>query len=130
MKSRIIGVSIAVPAAAVYDFASNPANLPLWVPSFCHAVEFIDGVWVVQSPEGPAVFTFVESNPHGVLDHTVRLESGMTFTNPMRVVPHGSGCEVLFTLFQQHDMSDERFEEDARMVHSDLETLRGILEGR
>jgi hypothetical protein len=33
------------------------------------------------------------------LDHDVTLPSGETLSNPMRVVPNGTGSEVVFTLF-------------------------------
>ncbi len=100
MRSKTISVYIAAPPAAVYDFASNPANLPVWVPSFCKSVEFVNGHWIVQSPDGPTVFAFVEPNAYGVLDHSVTFSSGLRFTNPMRVMASGSGSELLFTLFQ------------------------------
>ena len=32
MKSKVITVSIHAAPAAVYAFASNPANLPQWIP--------------------------------------------------------------------------------------------------
>jgi len=128
MNSRTISVSIAAPPALVYAFASNPANLPAWVPSFCKSVEFVNGEWVVQSPGGPVVFSFVEANQLGVLDHTVTLASGTSLTNPMRVVANGSGSEVMFTLFQHEGMSDEHSAKDAALVESDLQALRRILE--
>lgn len=128
MNSQTISVSIAAPAARVYEFAANPANLPAWVPSFCHSVEFINGVWLVQSPAGAVVFAFVERNDFGVLDHTVTLPSGVKLTNPMRVIPNGDGSEVLFTLFQHEGMSEQQFREDAALVRSDLLALRRIIE--
>ena len=128
MRSQTISVFIAVPAARVYAFASNPANLPLWVPSFCASVERVNGEWVVQSPAGRMVVAFVPLNDLGVLDHTVTLPSGVTRTNPMRVIPNGDGSEALFTLFQHDGMSDRQFQEDAALVWSDLDTLRRLLE--
>jgi len=130
MKAKTISVFIAVPPAEVYTFASNPANLPAWVPSFCKSVEFANGQWVIQSPEGPAVFAFVESNAYGVLDHTITFAPGLKLTNPMRVVPNGSGSELLFTLFQHEGMSDQQFTEDESNVQSDLDTLRRLLESK
>ena len=37
-------------------------------------------------------------------------------------------AEVLFTLFQLHGMSDEKYAEDAGLVARDLETLKKVLE--
>lgn len=128
MKSQTLSVSIVAPSARVYEFASNPANLPLWVPSFCQSVELIGGEWVVQSPAGRVIFTFVPRNDLGVLDHSVTLPTGVKLTNPMRVIPNGDGSEILFTLFQREGMSDQQFREDAELVRSDLHTLRQLLE--
>lgn len=130
MPSRTISVSIAAAPREVYAFASNPENLPQWVPSFCKSVKKIDNDWVVESPLGPAVFRFVESNSLGVLDHVVQLASGVEFQSPMRVIPNGSGCEVIFTLFRTADMTEEQYAADARLVESDLRRLKEILERR
>jgi hypothetical protein len=128
MRSRTISVFIAAPPTRVYAYASNPENLPLWVPSFCKSVELVDGEWVVQSPQGRVVFDFAPRNNLGVLDHTVTLPSGVKFANPMRVIPNGDGSELLFTLFQHEGRSDQQFREDAELVLSDLHTLRQLLE--
>ena len=71
---------------------------------------------------------FVGHNEFGVLDHYVNPPPGLQILNPMRVVANGSGSEVLFTLFQSPNMSEEKFAEDARLVERDLRTLKTILE--
>lgn len=129
MKSMTISVYIDAPPREVYAFASDPANLPAWVPFF-RSVEFIDGQWLAESPEGQITFAFVENNPYGVLDHTVTLPSGENVTNPMRVIPNGNGSELLFTLFQHETISDEAFAADRSAVMHDLEMLRRIMESR
>lgn len=128
MKSQTLSVFIAAPTARVYEFAANPGNLPRWVPSFCKSVEYVGGEWVVQSPVGRVVFTFVQRNELGVLDHMVTLPSGQKLANPMRVIPNAAGSEIMFTLFQHEGMSDRQFQEDAELVLSDLHTLRRVLE--
>jgi len=130
MKSRTVSVSIAVAPAVVYEFASNPENFPQWAPSFCKSVEYVGGAWIVHSPDGPLIIEFVGHNRFGVLDHTVTLESGLKFYNPMRIIPNGSGSEVLFTLFQTSNMDEEKFVEDAKLVESDLRTLKRVIETR
>jgi hypothetical protein len=73
---------------------------------------------------------FAEKNTFGVLDHEVILESGVRIENPMRVIANGEGSEIFFTLIRQPEMSDEKFEEDAKWVEKDLKILKGLLEGR
>jgi len=128
MKSHTLSVTIAAAPERVYAFASNPENLPRWVPSFFKSVELVDGDWVAQSPLGRVGFEFVHDNDLGVLDHTVTLPSGARLTNPMRVIPNGDGSEILFTLIQHEGMTDQQFQEDAELVLSDLHTLRQLLE--
>ena len=61
-------------------------------------------------------------------DHDVRLDSGGTFHNPMRVVPNSEGSEFIFTLFRQPGMADDKFAEDQAAIEKDLRTLKGLLE--
>jgi uncharacterized protein YndB with AHSA1/START domain len=126
--SRTLSVMIARDPRDVYDFASNPENLPRWITSFAKTVKNIDGRWMVETSAGPMEFIFVDRNDAGILDHRVRLPSGKEIFNPMRVLRHGSGSEVTFTLVQSGGMSAEQFETDAGMVQRDLDTLKKALE--
>ena len=58
------------------------------------------------------------------------LPSGEVVHNPMRVIPDGDGCEVVFTLRRQDGVSDDDFERDAAAVAADLRTLKQLLESR
>ena len=73
-------------------------------------------------------FQFVPRNEFGVLDHWVTLPSDAKVLNPMRVIPNGEGCEVMFTLFQLPDVTDENFAADAANVGHDLQALKRALE--
>jgi hypothetical protein len=84
--------------------------------------------WIATTPQGPVSVRFVEQNTLGVLDHYVRIDPAPEALNPMRVVPNGSGCELMFTLFQRPGMSDEQFVEDAGLVEADLNRARAVLE--
>jgi len=65
---------------------------------------------------------FVPQNTFGVLDHDVTLPSGTVVTNPLRVVAHPAGSEVIFTV-RQIELTDEEFARDIRMVEADLDRL-------
>jgi hypothetical protein len=115
-------------AQEVYDYASNPSNLPEWAPGLGSSVELVDGQWIVESPMGRIVVAFAARNGFGVLDHYVTLPSGETFYNPMRVTVDGAGCEVVFTLRRQPGTSDEDFRRDADAVCADLIALKRVME--
>jgi hypothetical protein len=115
-------------SADVYEYASDPANLPQWAPGLGDSVDNVDGQWFVETQSGRVGFAFAERNKYGVLDHEVTLPSGEVIYNPMRVVPHGDGCEVVFSLRRLPDLSDEDFARDAGLVQADLARLKHVLE--
>jgi Polyketide cyclase / dehydrase and lipid transport len=126
--SKQISASIDRPAADVYRYASDPAHIPMWAPGLGSSVENVDGRWFVETPAGRAGFAFIERDEFGVLDHEVTLPSGDVIYNPMRVVPDGDGCEVVFTLRRLPDMNDADFERDAGLVRADLNRLKRVVE--
>lgn len=129
MESRHIGRVVAASPAAVYAVAADPDNLPRWASGLARGKVRRDGdALVVDSPMGRFTVTFVPRNALGVLDHEVRLPSGEVVTNPMRVVAHPEGAEVVFTL-RRRDLTDEELARDAAMVERDLEALGRLVEG-
>jgi Polyketide cyclase / dehydrase and lipid transport len=127
-QSRHISEWIDRPAADVYEYASDPSNIPRWAPGLGTSVANVDGKWFVETPSGRVGVAFVERNDYGVLDHEVMLPSGEVIYNPMRVVRSGEGSEVTFTLRRLPNMSDEDFERDAGLVQADLTRLKDLLE--
>jgi hypothetical protein len=66
----------------------------------------------------------------GVADHVVTplTGGGPAVDVPLRVVPNGSGSEVVIMIFHQPGMSDEQYAADAALVQADLERLKDALE--
>jgi Polyketide cyclase / dehydrase and lipid transport len=126
--SRQVTERIDRPATGVYDFVSDPANLPRWARGLGSAAEQVDGRWFVETGTGRVSVAFAERNAFGVLDHEVTLPTGEVFYNPMRVTPDGDGCEVVFTVRRAPGTSDEDFERDAGLVQADLTTLKHLME--
>jgi hypothetical protein len=125
---RHISVSINRPPEQVYGFASRIENLPRWATGLGQSLRSVNGEWIADSPMGRVKIRFAERNDFGVLDHDVILESGAAIHNPLRVVPNGTGSEVIFTLFRRPGVSEEKFAEDAKWVAKDLGILKGLLE--
>ena len=130
LNSRTITCSINRPPSEVYNFASNPENLPQWVRSFCLSVKKSGDDWLMETPTDFVRICFVPANEFGVLDHVVMLPDGQSILNPMRVVANGEGSEIMFMLFQLPEMTDEQFAKDARMVEADLQTLKTVMESQ
>ena len=130
LKSRTLSVAINCDPGRVYEFVSKPENLPKWAKMFCRSIKKSNGGWIVETPQGPVNVRFSKRNDFGVLDHYVSPAPGVEVFVPMRVVPNGSGSEVIFTLFQLAGMSDEEFAQDIGWVEQDLSNLRSIVEGQ
>jgi polyketide cyclase/dehydrase/lipid transport protein len=127
-ESRHLSVPIRRPAEQVYRYLTDPANLPAWAAGLSGSIERVGDDLIADSPMGRVVVRFVPDNAFGVADHDVTLPSGETVRNPMRVLPDGDGCEVVFTVRRQPDQSAAEFEDDAAAVERDLASLRNVLE--
>lgn len=129
MPVRIIHLTIDRPWRDVYAFASQPENMPRWAAGLASGLSREGEDWIGDGgPIGKIRVRFAPRNDFGVIDHTVTLETGISFENALRVVPNGDGAEIMFTLIRQPDMDDKAFEKDAAAIHKDLSTLKGILE--
>lgn len=129
MESRHLSRVIKASPESVYEFAADLDKLPLWAAGLAEAeVERHAGTVVVDSPMGRVEVQFVARNEYGVLDHDVTLPSGEVVHNPLRVLAHPDGAEVVFTV-RQLDLSVEEFERDCQMVGDDLTRLKEIVEG-
>ncbi|MDQ3526847.1 MAG: SRPBCC family protein [Actinomycetota bacterium] len=130
MKSRHVSRVISASPEAVYEFAANPDNLPRWAAGLAKTEVVREGdVLRVDSPMGNVTVRFVPQNEYGVIDHDVTLPSGRTVTNPVWVVSHPAGSEIVFTI-RQIDLTDDEFDRDTVMVEQDLERLKQLLEER
>ena len=129
LESVHVSTTIDRPADEVYAYAADPRNLSHWAAGLAHQeVELVDGVWVVDSPMGRVTVDFAPPNVFGVLDHEVTLPSGEAVSNPMRVIPNGDGCDVVFTVRRRDGVSVNEFADDTKAVAADLATLRDLMQ--
>ncbi|MCL2543602.1 MAG: SRPBCC family protein [Nocardioidaceae bacterium] len=128
MRSRHVSQVIAVTPEAVYAFASDPGQLPRWAAGLATApVRRSGDELIVDSPMGEVTVRFVPANDLGVLDHDVTLPDGTVVTNPVRVLAHPDGAEVVFTV-RQLGTTDAELDRDVAAVQRDLARLKEILE--
>jgi hypothetical protein len=129
-QSRTLSVQINRNPRDVYNFTSVPENFPRWASGLGKSLKRVNGEWMADTPQGPRKVRFTERNEFGILDHYVSPESGVELYIPMRVIPNGSGSEVIFTLFRLSDRSEEQFAADADWVMRDLTALKNLLEAQ
>lgn len=104
------------------------ANWKEWAFGLGMNIRRSQGGWIADSDGGVGWLQFAPWNSFGVVDHTVIRPSGQRVYVPMRLDANGSGCELLFTLFREPNMSDAQFGSDAGFVQRDLKGLTRLLE--
>lgn len=129
-ESLTLSVSIACDWQQAYEAVWQPQDFQRWASglSQSHLEREDTGWWRTQGPDGPIRIRFSEHNAFGVMDHYVDLGNGLEIYVPMRIVENADGAEVLFTLFRQADMTDDKFAEDVAWVERDLGELKALLE--
>lgn len=131
--SRSLSIYISRSYAEVYDFLSQPENLPQWAAGLGEGIEAgvdtstSESAWLVHTPAGAMKMVFAARNDYGVVDHTVYPPGGGEVYVPMRVVRHGDGSTVILTLFRQPGMSDDDYERDTQLIQQDLQRLQKVL---
>ena len=128
VEARTITVRIDRPFATVYDFLADPTNWNQWAFGLGKNIRRSKDGWIADSGGGSAKVRFTPRNNFGVVDHTVIRSSGQRVYVPMRLIVNGSGCELLFTLFREPNMSDTQFDSDAEFVQRDLNRLKSLME--
>jgi hypothetical protein len=128
VESRTITVRIDRPFDKVYEFLVDPANWNQWAFGLGRNIRRSQDGWIADSDGGVARVQFTPQNSLGVADHTVIRPSGQRVYVPMRLIANSSGCELLFTLFREPNMTDAQFASDAGFVERDLNGLKRLLE--
>jgi carbon monoxide dehydrogenase subunit G len=127
-RTAVVHTSIQAPPRDVVAFLSDMENWKTWGPWIRSVARSSSRDWTLDTDVGVMQVHFVEPNSFGVLDHEVTLASGITVTNGMRVMPNGTGSELVMVLFQSPAVSTEDFERDIRAVTDDLARLKQAVE--
>ena len=130
IESRTVSVRISRPFPEVYEFMVKPENWNQWATGLGKSIRPAQDGWVAETQQGQIKVRFTPRNSFGVLDHYVVRKTGPEIYVPMRLIVNGSGCELLFTLFREPRMSDERYAGDLEFVKKDLKALKELLEER
>lgn len=130
VSSLTLSITIRCCPHKVYDFLVDPRNLPRWASGLAAGIrrEGEGSGWLADGPAAQVSLHFAPVNDFGVLDHVVTLPDGHSVMVPMRVLDNHGASELLFTLFRQPGMDDDRFRADADWVRRDLQALKALLE--
>jgi hypothetical protein len=117
-------IAIGTPPADVHAFISNPDNFPRWAPGFASAVRRDGEQWIVTSAQGDAAIVMAADRDAGTVD--VLRAHDRTRGAFLRVLPNGTGSEILFTLFFAPERPVEAVAAQMRVVEDELDTIRRL----
>ena len=123
MGSHTLQATIERPWREVCDFLGEARNYPRWASWIGAALEQQRGDWIARGADGRTrKVRFTERNAFGVADHCLLASEAEARFIALRVLPHGSACEVLLTFFEQAD--------EAGAAQRDLARLKALVEAR
>jgi hypothetical protein len=127
-RAEVVHVSILASWGDLIAFLVDVHNWKTWAPWIRAVSRSSARDWTLDTDAGPMKVRFAEQNALGVLDHEVTLASGVTVLNSMRVLPNGSGSELVMVVFQSPEASTEQFERDVQAVRDDLARIKTVAE--
>ena len=128
-RTAVVHTSILAPPQDVVAFLSDMQNWKTWASWIRSVARSSPRDWTLETETGLMKVHFVEPNPLGVLDHHVTLASGVTVFNALRVLPNGTGSELVMVLFQSPATSTSEFERDIQAVTDDFARIKKTAEG-
>jgi hypothetical protein len=108
----------------------KPENWNQWATGLGKAIRQTPEGWVAETQQGQIKVRFTPRNSFGVLDHYVVRSTKPEVYVLMRLIASADGCELLFTLFREPGMADDRYAGDMEFVKKDLNGLKELLERR
>jgi hypothetical protein len=128
MRADTRTISIDVGHHEVFDFLADPRSLPRWAVGFARSIREQDGRWLVATGGGEIPLRIDADRRTGVVDFVMTPAPGVEALAGARVLPRGSGAEVIFTQLQPPGMPDELFDQNVRAVIHELTVLKAVLE--
>jgi len=128
MRADTQTISIEALPSTVAAFLADGRNLPRWAVGFAKAVLKDDDQWIVTTGSGEIRVVIDSDLAHGVVDFRMFPAPGVEAVASTRVLPRGTGSEVVFTQFQDSAMPDEVFEKNVQAVSHELKVLKAVLE--
>ena len=128
MRADTKTVSIEAPGDRVVTFLADPRNLPRWAVGFAKAVHDTPHGWVVLTGAGLMGIRIDSDVRRGTVDFRMEPAPGVEVLAASRVVPRGTGSELVFTQFQAPDMPDDVFAKNIQALTHELTVLKALLE--
>lgn len=128
-KFDTITASINVPPEVVWEYVANLSNWKNF-SDFGKDIEHIEGdIWIFHTSQGDVKVINHFDKERLLLDQTCILASGEEQFIPYRVVPNGTGAELMMSIFKGSTSTEEEYKEQIHWAEVELNNVKQILEG-
>jgi hypothetical protein len=125
MEPRSVAVTLEAGVKEVFEYLSDPENLPRWATEFARELRFEAGRYTVVNGLGEFLFQIDADEATGVIDMYAGPSADELALFPTRVVPlPGGRSAYTFTMFQSPGMPDDLFESQYQSLLRELENIR------
>ncbi len=129
LETATVTMTIEAPPESVSTDLADPSSHLEWATEFFSgpAEDQGDGTWRMNVPRmgGPVLMRIDGDTTQGVIDMYLA-PVGVPFGAPLpvRVVPNGDGCDVLFTLAKFQNQSDHKWAAGLQSMKRELRNLK------
>ncbi|MBC8482119.1 MAG: hypothetical protein H8D47_05580 [Planctomycetes bacterium] len=128
MNSDTQSIAINCEFGKLYNFISEPGNIPEWMPQFCSSVERNGDGWVAQTAAGKVKLFCKTNREYGIIDYEFKPVLPIKFILHSRVLSNSRACVFVMTHFKLPFTSDEIFEKQKNKVTEQLGMLKNFME--
>ena len=132
MISDTQSITIKTNPDSLFDFISNPHNLPQWAPALCDSVTEQNGEFLLQTSFAPVKLQYKSNKQFGVIDLVLSpaLPIPIKITAHTRIIPGSNESLFIFTHFQLPLLGEETFRKQKEKVTRGLAKLKEIIESQ
>jgi len=123
-----ISVSIQAAPETVWEFVADLNNWKQFSDFGKNLEKLSDSEWIAHTSQGDVRVIPKFDKEHLLLDSVCIVPSGDEQFIPYRVVPNGTGSELIMTNQQTAHVSESEYQEQLGWMKTELETIKMLME--
>jgi len=128
MNSDTQAITIGVGAASVFEFVSNPENLPKWAGGYFKGVYRDQDGWALETDLGRMALDVQADARTGLVDFHIQPPIPIKITASCKVTAAGSSSHLTFTHYQIPFLPPKYFERQKQEIAKSLSVLKQLME--
>ena len=127
MQSETLSAILAAPARVVFNYLSDPNNLPEWATEFCLGLSEENGVYTAQTPMGELIMNVEADSKSGVIDMYASSDGQKGLPLATRALSL-SEEQTLYTVtfIREPGVTDSMFQQQLGSLRKEMDNLRSL----